>query len=106
MLAVKDTEKGYGAKRLIPEYIKKKMPCGIERLNTINYRYYGIIGLSRKARDWYSGMFMSSIYGWYEADYILDLEEGVWWNTGMEHKEAAAKVEAEHLSKGGRKWQS
>jgi hypothetical protein len=100
MRAVKDAEKGYATKRSIPGYIKKKIPCGIERLNTIGCRYYGIIGLSRKVRDWYSGMFMEWVFDWCEADYILDLEECLWWHTGREHKEEAAKVEAEHL----RKW--
>lgn len=85
-----------GVMKPIPEWVKKRMPGGPERLNTAGCGFYGIIGLSRKARDWYEGMFMECVYDWYEADYILDLEDGVWWATGREDKEKAARVEAEH----------
>ncbi|MDR2717693.1 MAG: hypothetical protein LBB89_06475 [Treponema sp.] len=84
-----------GEKRPIPKYIKKKLPGGIERLNTINCRYYGIIGLSRKIKDWYEGMFMEWIFNRYEADYILDLKEGVWWCTGRNNTELATRLERE-----------
>jgi hypothetical protein len=85
-----------GQKRSIPEYIKRKMPGGIERFNTISCRYYGIIGLSRKVKGWYMGMFMEWIFDWYEADYILDLEEGVWWSTGRNDLRAIERLEAEY----------
>jgi hypothetical protein len=85
-----------GVKKPIPQWVKAKMPCGIERLNTLNCRYYGIIGLSRKVRDWYEGMFMEAwIYDWYEAEYVLDLQEGVWWSTGIDGGQSARKLEEE-----------
>jgi hypothetical protein len=84
-----------GIKRPIPKYIREKLPRGIERFNTVNCRYYGIIGLSRMVRDWYQGMFMEYIFDWYEADYILDLKEGLWWPTGRNNTELAVRLEKE-----------
>lgn len=86
-------------KEPIPAYIKNAMPGGITRLNTCGCRYYGIIGLSRRVRGWYMGMFMEYIFPWYKADYILDLDEGVWWWTGRCDEERVRKLEAEHEQK-------
>jgi len=84
-------------KKPIPAYIKAKIPGGIERLNTINCRYYGIMGLSRRVGDWYSGMFMEYIFDWYEADYILDLKEDKWWATGRTNTKAIEYLERERV---------
>jgi hypothetical protein len=80
----------------MPQWVKAKMPCGIERLNTINCRYYGIIGISRKVRDWYTGMFMEWIFDWYEADHVLDLQKGLWWSTGRNDVRSAHRLEEEY----------
>jgi len=85
-------------KKPIPQFVKNKMLKlnGIERWNTVNCRYYGIIGLSRKVRDWYQGMFMEWIFNWYDAEYVLDLQEGVWWRTGKSGESSARKLEKEY----------
>jgi hypothetical protein len=81
-------------KKPIPQWVKAKMPNGIERWNTINCRYYAIIGLSHKVMDWYMGMFMEQwIYDWFEAEYVLDLQEGVWWKTGKNDGQSARRLE-------------
>jgi len=85
-----------GVKKPIPAWIKRRMPYGIERLNTLRCRYYGIKGLSRKVRDWYSGMFMEFIYDFWKADHILDLQEGVYWFTGKENPNSVKRIEQEH----------
>jgi len=85
-----------GVKKPMPQWVKAKMPCGIERLNALNCRYYGIIGLSRKVKDWYTGMFMEWVFDWYEAGYILDLQEGVWWSTGREDGRPSRRLEEEY----------
>jgi len=88
-----------GIEKPIPKWIKNKMPCGIERLNTIGCKYYGIIGLSRKVRDWYSGMFMEWVFDRYEADYVLDLVRGVYWRTGRDSPLSAKRIEDEYANK-------
>ena len=80
----------------IPAYIKRNIPGGIERWNTAGCRYYGISGLSRKLHTWYMGMFMEDIFPWFEADYIVDLDEGVWWWTGTINGEQIKRLEAKH----------
>jgi hypothetical protein len=75
------------------------MPCGIERLNTVNCRYYGISGLSRKVKNWYMGMFMEHIFDWFEADYILDMEAGVWWWTGSNNENQIKRLEKEYADR-------
>ena len=84
LLSIKEERRlKIGVKKPIPKYIKKNMPCGITLLNVVDCRYYGIIGLSRKSGNWAIGMFSEhSMPDWFEAEYILDLQEGLWWRTG------------------------
>jgi hypothetical protein len=82
-------------KRPIPKGVLKRIPNGIERLNTLNCRYYAIKGYNARRQDWYEGMFMRLVYEWYNAEYIVDLQEGVWWKVpgwqpGPRHKEFVA----------------
>jgi len=69
-------------KRKIPLWVWKKMPNGIERLNTIGCRYYFIWGLCRELRDWEWGGFHGSLTEGDTPEYILDLDEKVYWFTG------------------------
>jgi hypothetical protein len=91
----------------IPKAALRNMPRGVERLNTLDCRYYALSGYNKKRHAWYEGTFIS--WGrdimrqsdmpdnclWRDAERIMDLKELVWWKVpgwepGPRHREFMA----------------